>query len=165
MYFRKKITGAARRHFEAAGGAATAALDQAGVGSVEADRNSRLGRIGRRMVLMAFLLQATETILVVAVMTAALGLQAFAQSPSGSLFGGTDQMISEGVRSAIYWARNLLFAIGVFFGFMVPVRIYMRQGFGTAAAACVGCFGVAGLLALAYSWSQGRQVQFNPDYA
>ena len=103
MNLRKGFTDTARRHFEAAGRAATAALDQAGLSLVQANQSSRLERAGRRMVQGAFLLQAMETILV----SPSDGVNSRPMSSpksDGSLFGGTDR-VSEGVRSHLLGAQ------------------------------------------------------------
>jgi hypothetical protein len=79
--------------------------------------NSRLARIGQRAIHLAVIIRAIEPLLIIGA-TAFLMMvmtthPALAQTPGGSIFGGNDQSLGNGVREAIKWGRNLLFLLGV----------------------------------------------------
>src|SRR6266851_6643983 len=87
-------------------------------GDVAIDDNllqrSRAARIGKRLIQASALVHALMPVLLfVGLLVVAAAAPAYAQAPGGSIFGGNDQTIGNGVREFIKWGRNLLFLMGV----------------------------------------------------
>jgi hypothetical protein len=126
---------------------------------------SRVARAGERLVRAAVVIRVIEPLLVLAVVALVLPVgPAFAQSPGGNIFGGSDQTVGNGVREAIRWARNILFLLGIgacAWGGAVNIFLekpYARQFIGGGAA-----MGFGGIASLAYSFAKGQAVNVDTD--
>ena len=89
-------------------------------------QQSRAARIGKALIQASVIVHILMPVLTVAGVILAMSFPALAQTPGGSIFGGNDQTIGNGVREAIKWGRNLLFLLGVF-GVMWAVLNYMME--------------------------------------
>ena len=76
---------------------------------------SRVARAGRGLIKLSLGLKAIELSAAFILMAVICVSSAYAQAPSGTLFGGNDQQLSQGLRSFIYWLRNGLFCAGIVF--------------------------------------------------
>jgi hypothetical protein len=63
---------------------------------------------------VALLEPALVILLTALLMLVPLSSPAFAQTPSGGIFG-SDQQVGNAIREAIKWGRNLLFLMGIVF--------------------------------------------------
>src|ERR1044071_8194525 len=73
-------------------------------------RHSRAARISKRLVQASLVINALAPALVICLTAASV----MAQGPTGgTIFGGNDQTLGNGVRELIKWGRNLLFLLGV----------------------------------------------------
>lgn len=129
---------------------------------------SPAGRLGELLIKAAILARVLEPALTLTATAILLILGAAVpglaqQPPGGSIFGGNDQTLANGVREAIKWGRNLLFLLGVggigwsMLNYMTE-KPWIKQAIGGA-----GCFGFASIAALIYSFSQGHAVQVDTD--
>src|ERR1700759_5215783 len=79
--------------------------------------SSRIARAGQRVIHLAVIIRTIEPLLVIGIMAFLMIViaahPALAQTPGGSIFGGNDQSLGNGVREAIKWGRNLLFLLGI----------------------------------------------------
>jgi hypothetical protein len=124
---------------------------------------SKAARVGRRLVEASMIIHAAQPIIAVLVVVALASVSAFAQTPGGSIFGGNDQTLGNGVREAMKWGRNLLFLLGIG-GLMWAAFNYMTEKSWTKQAiGGVFCFGFSSVAALVYSFSQGTAVNLDTD--
>jgi len=124
-------------------------------------------RLGQRAIQLAVIVRAIEPALVI-VMTAFLMLitaahPALAQTPGGSIFGGNDQSLGNGVREAIKWGRNLLFLLGVVGVGWGIFNLMTERAWGRQIIGGLLCLGFGGAVSLIYSFSQGSAVNLDTD--
>ena len=128
---------------------------------------SAMARMGQRAIQLAVIVRAIEPVLVIAV-TAILMIitaahPAFAQTPGGSIFGGNDQSLGNGVREAIKWGRNLLFLLGVVGVGWGIFNLMTERAWGRQIIGGLLCLGFGGAVSLIYSFSQGNAVNLDTD--
>ena|SRR5437868_4667319 len=90
-------------------------------------------------------------------------LAAHAQTPGGQIFGSSDQTVGNGVRAFTRWFRVFIFFAGVVGLGVCGLLKMIKQPWGGVAIGSAFCFGFAGVAQLVYSWSNGQEVEFNPD--
>ena len=124
-------------------------------------QQSRTARTSRLLIQASMIVHVLTPVLAIMCIVMLIALPALAQSPGGSIFGGNDQTLGNGVREAIKWGRNLLFLLGIG-GLMWAAFNYMteknwtKQGVGS-----VFCFAFGAVASLAYSFSQGNAVNLD----
>jgi hypothetical protein len=124
-------------------------------------QQSAIARTAKRLIQASMIVHALSPVLVVIGIIALSAVPALAQSPGGSIFGGNDQTLGNGVREAIKWGRNLLFLLGVggvmwgAFNVMTE-KNWTKQFLGGAL-----CLGFGGIVAIAQSFSQGNAVNLD----
>lgn len=87
----------------------------------------------------------------------------FAQTPGGQLFGSSDQTVGNGIRAFTRWFRVAIFFAGVIGLGACGILKMIKQPWGGVAIGSAFCFGFAGVAQLVYSWSNGQDVEFNPE--
>jgi hypothetical protein len=122
---------------------------------------------GLRLTALARIVMLLEPALVV-LLTALLALatlssQAFAQTPTGNIFG-SDQQVGNAIREAIKWGRNLLFLMGIVFVGWGVVNFGTDKPSAKQFIAAIGCFAFGGIVALVYSISQGNAVNLDTGF-
>lgn len=133
----------------------------------EVYERSRAARIGERAIQLAVIVRAVEPVLVIGVtallMIVATAHPALAQTPGGSIFGGNDQSLGNGVREAIKWGRNLLFLLGVVGVGWGIFNLMTERAWGRQIIGGLLCLGFGGAVSLIYSFSQGNAVNLDTD--
>lgn len=133
----------------------------------EVYERSRAARIGERAIQLAVIVRAVEPVLVIAItallMVIAMAHPAMAQTPGGSIFGGNDQSLGNGVREAIKWGRNLLFLLGVVGVGWGIFNLMTERAWGRQIIGGLLCLGFGGAVSLIYSFSQGNAVNLDTD--
>jgi len=133
----------------------------------EVYEQSRAARIGERAIQLAVIVRAIEPLLVVTItaflMVIAMAHPALAQTPGGSIFGGNDQSLGNGVREAIKWGRNLLFLLGVVRVGWGIFNLMTEKAWGRQIIGGLLCLGFGGAVSLIYSFSQGNAVNLDTD--
>jgi hypothetical protein len=128
---------------------------------------SGMARMGQRAIQLAVIVRAIEPVLIIAVtallMIATSAHPAFAQTPGGSIFGGNDQSLGNGVREAIKWGRNLLFLLGVVGVGWGIFNLMTERAWGRQIIGGLLCLGFGGAVSLIYSFSQGNAVNLDTD--
>jgi hypothetical protein len=105
-------------------------------------------------------LNALTPILLIGIMS----ISVMAQGPSGgSIFGGDDQTLGNGVREVIKWGRNLLFLLGIGGLMWAAVNYMAEKNWTKQALGGVFCFAFGAVASLAYSFSQGNAVNLDTD--
>lgn len=133
----------------------------------EVYERSRAARMGQRVIQLAVILRAIEPVLVLSitalVMVITTAHPAMAQTPGGSIFGGNDQSLGNGVREAIKWGRNLLFLLGVVGVGWGIFNLMTERAWGRQVIGGLLCLGFGGAVSLVYSFSQGNAVNLDTD--
>lgn len=88
---------------------------------------------------------------------------AHAQTPGGQLFGSSDQTVGNGIRAFTRWFRVAIFFAGVIGLGACGILKLLKQPWGGVLVGSAFCFGFAGVAQLVYSFSNGQDVEFNPD--
>ena len=121
---------------------------------------SRAARCSRRLIQAGVILNALAPLLVISLSAVTV----LAQGPSGgSIFGGNDQTIGNGVREVIKWGRNLLFLLGIGGLMWAAVNYMTEKNWTKQALGGVFCFAFGAVASLAYSFSQGNAVNLDTD--
>ena len=122
--------------------------------------NSRTARASQRLFQASAILNAITPILLIGIMSVSV----MAQGPSGgSIFGGDDQTLGNGVREVIKWGRNLLFLLGIGGLMWAAVNYMTEKNWTKQALGGVFCFAFGAVASLAYSFSQGNAVNLDTD--
>jgi hypothetical protein len=126
-------------------------------------QQSQTARASKRLIQASLIVQVLTPLLVILGIIMLTALPVLAQSPGGSIFGGNDQTLGNGVREAIKWGRNLLFLLGIG-GLMWAAFNYMTEKNWTKqAVGSVFCFAFGAVASLAYSFSQGNAVNLDTN--
>ena len=122
--------------------------------------HSRAARISKRLVQASVVINALAPALLICL----TAVCAMAQGPTGgTIFGGNDQTLGNGVRELIKWGRNLLFLLGVG-GIAWAAVNYMTEKNWTKQALGGGfCMAFGSVASLVYSFSQGSAVNLDTD--
>ena len=122
--------------------------------------NSRTARASQRLFQASAILNTLAPILLIGIMS----ISVMAQGPSGgSIFGGDDQTLGNGVREVIKWGRNLLFLLGIGGLMWAAVNYMTEKNWTKQALGGVFCFAFGAVASLAYSFSQGNAVNLDTD--
>ena len=122
--------------------------------------NSRTARASQRLFQATAILNALTPVLLIGIMSVSV----MAQGPSGgSIFGGDDQTLGNGVREVIKWGRNLLFLLGIGGLMWAAVNYMTEKNWTKQALGGVFCFAFGAVASLAYSFSQGNAVNLDTD--
>jgi hypothetical protein len=128
---------------------------------------SRAARIGQRAIQLAVIVRSIEPVLVIVItaiwMLVVTAHPALAQTPGGSIFGGNDQSLGNGVREAIKWGRNLLFLLGVVGVGWGIFNLMTEKAWGRQIIGGLLCLGFGGAVSLIYSFSQGNAVNLDTE--
>lgn len=126
-------------------------------------QQSRTARAARLLIHASLAVHIMTPFLVILGVIVLAPLSAVAQSPGGSIFGGNDQTLGNGVREAIKWGRNLLFLLGIG-GLMWAAFNYMTEKNWTKqAVGSVFCFAFGAVASLAFTFSQGNAVNLDTN--
>ena len=126
-------------------------------------QQSPTARASKRLIQASMIVHVLMPVLVILVIITLTALPVLAQSPGGSILGGNDQTVGNGVREAIKWGRNLLFLLGIG-GLMWAAFNYMTEKNWTKqAVGSVFCFAFGAVASLAYSFSQGNAVNLDTN--
>lgn len=125
---------------------------------------SRVARVGDKLIRAAMVFKVVEPVLVVAVLVLVVAVgPALAQAPGGNIFGGSDQTVGQGVREAIRWARNILFLLGIGACAWGAVNIFLEKPYARQFIGGGAAMGFGGIASLAYSFAQGQAVDVDTD--
>lgn len=124
---------------------------------------SRLARASRKLIQASLAINVAAEVLTVVVILALCAIPAVAQTPGGSIFGGNDQTVGNGVREAIKYGRNLLFLLGVVGIMWAAVNYMFEKNWFKQLMGGVCCMGFSAIAAIAYSFSQGQAVNLDTN--
>jgi hypothetical protein len=126
--------------------------------------NSRTARTSQYLLQASVILNALTPVLTIVAVFSLTAVTAMAQGPSGgSIFGGNDQTLGNGVREIIKWGRNLLFLLGIGGLMWAAVNYMTEKNWTKQALGGIFCFAFGAVASLAYSFSQGNAVNLDTD--
>lgn len=126
--------------------------------------HSRTARASQRLIQASAILNALTPVLTLVAVFSLTALTAVAQGPSGgSIFGGNDQTVGNGVREVIKWGRNLLFLLGIGGLMWAAVNYMTEKNWTKQALGGIFCFAFGAVASLAYSFSQGNAVNLDTE--
>ena len=125
---------------------------------------SRAARTSKRLIQASVIVNSLGPAIAIVSILCLTAVGTMAQGPSGgTIFGGNDQTIGNGVREIIKWGRNLLFLLGVG-GIAWAAVNYMTEKNWTKQALGGGfCMAFGAVASLVYSFSQGNAVNLDTD--
>lgn len=125
---------------------------------------SRAARTSRRLIQASIVVNTLAPVIAIAAIICLTAVSTMAQGPSGgTIFGGNDQTLGNGVREVVKWGRNLLFLLGVG-GIAWAAVNYMTEKNWTKQALGGGfCMAFGSVASLVYSFSQGNAVNLDTD--
>jgi hypothetical protein len=125
---------------------------------------SRVARVGAKLIRVALIFKTVEPVLVLSALVLVITVgPALAQAPGGNIFGGSDQTVGNGVREAIRWARNILFLLGIGACAWGAVNIFLEKPYARQFIGGGAAMGFGGIASLAYSFAQGQAVDVDTD--
>lgn len=139
----------------------------ANTNTIAVDQNllarSRVARVSRRLLQASVVLNTVAPLLLIVAIFSLAAVSTFAQSPGGSIFGGNDQTLGNGVREAIKWGRNLLFLLGVGGIAWAAVNYTTEKNWTKQALGGAFCMAFGSVASLIYSFSQGSAVNLDTN--
>jgi hypothetical protein len=145
------------------GGRAWYASVTAPAESLSGQAETRGERVVRGLVKGGLAANALMPLLIFALILFVPHVQVFAQTPGGQLFGSDATTVGNGIRSFTRWFRVFIFFAGVVGLGVCGLLKMIKQPWGGVAVGSAFCFGFAGVAQLVYSWSNGQDVEFNPE--
>jgi len=135
---------------------------------VDIDQNllaqSRAARTSQRLIQASVILNSLTPLLTMVAVFSLTAVSTMAQGPSGgTIFGGNDQTLGNGVRELIKWGRNLLFLLGIGGLMWAAINYMTEKNWSKQALGGVFCFAFGAIATLAYSFSQGNAVNLDTD--
>jgi hypothetical protein len=126
--------------------------------------HSAAARTGKRLIQASVVLNRLAPIIAIAAIICLTAIGTMAQGPSGgTIFGGNDQTLGNGVRELIKWGRNLLFLLGVAGIGWAVVNYMTEKNWTKQALGGAFCMAFGAIATLAYSFSQGNAVNLDTD--
>lgn len=131
--------------------------------SMAAQAETRIERAIVATVKGGLVLSSLMPLLLLFGLVAVAPMAAHAQTPGGNLFGQSDQTVGNGIRAFARWFRVAIFFAGVIGLGACGVMKMFKQPWGGVAIGSAFCFGFAGVAQLVYTFSNGGDVEFNPE--
>jgi hypothetical protein len=126
--------------------------------------HSRAARASQRLIQASVIADALTPVLTIITIFSLTAATALAQGPGGgTIFGGNDQTVGNGVREVIKWGRNLLFLLGIGGLMWAAVNYMTEKNWTKQALGGIFCFAFGAVASLAYSFSQGNAVNLDTE--
>lgn len=126
--------------------------------------HSRAARASQRLIQASAIADALTPVLTIITIFSLTAATALAQGPGGgTIFGGNDQTVGNGVREVIKWGRNLLFLLGIGGLMWAAVNYMTEKNWTKQALGGIFCFAFGAVASLAYSFSQGNAVNLDTE--
>lgn len=126
--------------------------------------HSRAARASQRLIQASVIADALTPVLTIITIFSLTAVTALAQGPGGgTIFGGNDQTVGNGVREVIKWGRNLLFLLGIGGLMWAAVNYMTEKNWTKQALGGIFCFAFGAVASLAYSFSQGNAVNLDTE--
>ena len=126
---------------------------------------SRVARIGRRLIMLALGMKALHGVVAIALMFVFGVVCASAQTPSGSFFNGNSSQLGNSFRSVTFFLAAAMVIFGIIFVAIGIVTSGLRESLSTwKFITGAGCFAFGGICAAIYAFSQGDTVTLDNQF-
>src|SRR5437773_9294285 len=122
-------------------------------------KDSRVGRVGRKLILIGMSAKALHGAIAIALMFVFGVVSASAQTPTGSFFNGNSSQLGNSFRSVTFFLAAAMIIAGIIFVAIGIVTSGLRESLSTwKFMTGAGCFAFGGICAAIYAFSQGDSV-------
>jgi len=126
--------------------------------------HSRAARTSKRLIQASVIVNSLGPAIAIVSILCLTAVGTMAQGPSGgTIFGGNDQTLGNGVRELIKWGRNLLFLLGLCGIGWAIINFMSNKSCVKQALGGGFCMAFGSIASLVYSFSQGNAVNLDTD--
>jgi len=126
---------------------------------------SRVVRVGRKLILIGMSVKALHGAIGIAVMLAVGVVSASAQTPTGSFFNGNSSQLGNSFRSVTFFLAAAMIIAGIIFIAVGIVTSGLRESLSTwKFITGAACFAFGGVCAAVYAFSQGDSVPLDNQF-
>jgi len=128
-------------------------------------KDSRVVRVGRKLILIGMSVKALHGAIGIAVMLAVGVVSASAQTPTGSFFNGNSSQLGNSFRSVTFFLAAAMIIAGIIFIAVGIVTSGLRESLSTwKFITGAACFAFGGVCAAVYAFSQGDSVPLDNQF-
>jgi len=128
-------------------------------------KDSRVVRVGRKLILIGMSVKALHGAIAIAVMLAVGVVSASAQTPTGSFFNGNSSQLGNSFRSVTFFLAAAMIIAGIIFIAVGIVTSGLRESLSTwKFITGAACFAFGGVCAAVYAFSQGDSVPLDNQF-
>lgn len=127
--------------------------------------NSRVARIGRKLIMFGLSVKALHNVIVIALMLVFGAVSVSAQTPTGSFFNGNSSQLGNSFRSVTFFLAAAMIIAGIIFIAIGIITSGLRESLSTwKFITGAGCFAFGGVCAAIYAFSQGDTVPLDNQF-
>ena len=128
-------------------------------------KDSRVVRVGRKLILIGMSVKALHGVIAIALMLAVGVVSASAQTPTGSFFNGNSSQLGNSFRSVTFFLAAAMIIAGIIFIAVGIVTSGLRESLSTwKFITGAACFAFGGVCAAVYAFSQGDSVPLDNQF-
>jgi len=128
-------------------------------------KDSRVVRVGRKLILIGMSVKALHGAIAIALMFAVGVVSASAQTPTGSFFNGNSSQLGNSFRSVTFFLAAAMIIAGIIFIAVGIVTSGLRESLSTwKFITGAACFAFGGVCAAVYAFSQGDSVPLDNQF-
>ena len=128
-------------------------------------KDSRVVRVGRKLILIGMSVKALHGVIAIALMLAVGVVSASAQTPTGSFFNGNSSQLGNCFRSVTFFLAAAMIIAGIIFIAVGIVTSGLRESLSTwKFITGAACFAFGGVCAAVYAFSQGDSVPLDNQF-
>src|SRR3989442_2912169 len=128
-------------------------------------KDSRVVRVGRKLILTGMSVKALHGAIAIALMLAVGVVSASAQTPTGSFFNGNSSQLGNSFRSVTFFLAAAMIIAGIIFIAVGIVTSGLRESLSTwKFITGAACFAFGGVCAAVYAFSQGDSVPLDNQF-
>ena len=133
--------------------------------SVPGFENSRVVRLGRRLITIGISMKALHSAFAIALMLLFGVASVSAQTPTGSFFNGNSSQLGNSFRSVTFFLAAAMIIAGIIFIAVGIITSGLRESLSTwKFITGAGCFAFGGVCAAVYAFSQGDSVPLDNQF-
>src|SRR5437773_1213585 len=133
--------------------------------SVPGFENSRVVRLGRRLITIGISMKALHSAVAIALMLLFGVASVSAQTPTGSFFNGNSSQLGNSFRSVTFFLAAAMIIAGIIFIAVGIITSGLRESLSTwKFITGAGCFAFGGVCAAVYAFSQGDSVPLDHQF-
>src|SRR5499427_3366210 len=133
--------------------------------SVPGFENSRVVRLGRRLITISISMKALHSAIAIALMLLFGVASVSAQTPTGSFFNGNSSQLGNSLRSITFFLAAAMIIAGIIFIAYGIITSGLRESLSTwKFITGAACFAFGGVCAAIYAFSQGETVPLDNQF-